>query len=136
MLTHHRFRMVRHASKHCQSRAWYCACVRTAPVHSTPTEPAMISSPLRLVLTTLCLAVLATQIDTAVVNLAMRPIGLDLEADMRSLQWVLDSYNLAYAALLLTGGLLADLYGRRRTFIAGSAILSIATLMCAAAPST
>lgn len=96
----------------------------------------MPSSPLRLVLTTLCLAVLAAQIDTAVVNLAMRPIGLDLEADMRSLQWVLDSYNLAYAALLLTGGLLADLYGRRRTFIAGSAILSIATLMCAAAPST
>ncbi|MGE8547188.1 MAG: MFS transporter [Alcaligenes sp.] len=95
----------------------------------------MTSSPLRLVLTTLCLAVLAAQIDTAVVNLAMRPIGLDLEADMRALQWVLDSYNLAYAALLLTGGLLADLYGRRRTFIAGSAILSVATLMCAAAPS-
>ena len=65
-------------------------------------------------LLTLCLAVLAAQIDTAVVNLATRPIGVQFDAGVDALQWVLDSYNLVYAVLLLSGGLLADLYGRRR----------------------
>ncbi|MBS0224363.1 MAG: MFS transporter [Proteobacteria bacterium] len=87
-----------------------------------------------LTLVTLCLAVLVAQLDTAVVNLATRPIGEHFHADVGALQWVLDSYNLVYAVLLLTGGLLADLYGRRRVFMAGLAIFVAASLVCAAAP--
>lgn len=87
-----------------------------------------------LALTTLCLAVLAAQIDTAVVNLALQPIAQNLNADLSRLQWILDAYNLAYAALLLSGGLLADLYGRRRVFVIGAAVLSVSTLLCAMAP--
>ena len=56
-----------------------------------------------LTLTTLCLAVLVAQIDTAVVNLATRPIGADLKVGIGALQWIVDSYNLVYAVLLLTG---------------------------------
>lgn len=87
-----------------------------------------------LALTTLCLAVLAAQIDTAVVNLALQPIAQNLNADLSRLQWILDAYNLAYAALLLSGGLLTDLYGRRRVFVIGAAVLSVSTLLCAMAP--
>src|SRR5215470_8939071 len=87
-----------------------------------------------LTLTALCLAVLIAQIDTSVVNLAVRPIGMYFHADIAALQWVVDAYNLVYAVLLLTGGLLADLYGRRRTFIAGAGIFTAASLLCALAP--
>jgi len=89
----------------------------------------------RLTLPTLCIAVLVAQVDTSVVNLAMRPIGAHFDASVTALQWVLDGYNLVYAVLLLTGGLLADLYGRRRVFIVGAAVFTAASLLCAAAPS-
>lgn len=87
-----------------------------------------------LTLLTLCLAVLIAQIDTSVVNLAIRPIGVHFQAGVGALQWVVDSYNLVYAVLLLTGGLLADLYGRRLLFMAGAAVFTAASLICALAP--
>lgn len=87
-----------------------------------------------MILLALCLAVLVAQIDTSVVNLAVQPIGRYFHAQVATLQWVIDAYNLVYAALLLTGGLLADLYGRRRIFILGAAIFTLASLLCAFAP--
>jgi EmrB/QacA subfamily drug resistance transporter len=89
----------------------------------------------RLVLCVLSMAVLVAQIDTAVVNLAVRPIGQFFHAEVGPLQWVIDAYNLAYAALLLSGGLLADLYGRRRGFVWGALVFSVASVLCALAPS-
>lgn len=83
---------------------------------------------------TMCLAVLLAQVDTSVVNLAMRAIGAGLRAGVGSMQWVLDAYNVAYAALLLTGGLLADLYGRKRLFILGCVVFTGGSLVCAVAP--
>src|SRR4051812_48389846 len=88
----------------------------------------------RLVLLTLCLGVLVAQIDTSVVNLAAQPIGRAFGASVGALQWVLDGYNLAYAVLLLSGGLIADLYGRRSIFQAGAAIIGAGSLVCAWAP--
>jgi DHA2 family methylenomycin A resistance protein-like MFS transporter len=88
-----------------------------------------------LTLLTLCMAVLIAQVDTSVVNLAVRPIGAWFQAGVAALQWVVDSYNLVYALLLLTGGLLADLYGRRLVFMAGAAVFTAASLVCAVAPS-
>lgn len=88
-----------------------------------------------LTLVTLCLAVLVAQVDTAIVNLAVRPIGAYFGARVGALQWVVDSYNLVYAVLLLTGGLLADLKGRRLIFMIGAATFTAASLACAFAPS-
>ncbi|KAB0655305.1 MFS transporter [Burkholderia diffusa] len=88
-----------------------------------------------ITLLTLCLAVLVAQVDTAVVNLATRAIGAYFHAGVGALQWVVDSYNLTYAVLLLTGGLFADLYGRRRIFMAGTVVFTVASLLCALAPS-
>ena len=85
-------------------------------------------------LVTLCLAVLIAQVDTTVVNLAVQPIGVYFKTNVAILQWVVDSYNLVYAALLLTGGLLADLLGRRLIFMTGAAVFTAASLLCAWAP--
>jgi MFS transporter, DHA2 family, methylenomycin A resistance protein len=54
---------------------------------------------------------------------------------MATLQWVIDLYNLSYAVLILTGGTLGDLYGRRRIFILGLLIFAAGSLICALAPS-
>jgi DHA2 family methylenomycin A resistance protein-like MFS transporter len=99
------------------------------------TAAAAESTKRNLVLLTLCLGVLVAQVDTSVVNLAMQPIGAAFRVSVSALQWVLDAYNLSYAALLLTGGLVADLYGRRRAFQIGAAILTVASIACAVATS-
>jgi EmrB/QacA subfamily drug resistance transporter len=87
-----------------------------------------------LILLTMSLGVLIAQIDTSVVNLAVKHIGADLNAGVTALQWVVDSYNLVYASLLLTAGTLADLYGRRRIFALGIALFTVGSLVCGLAP--
>ncbi len=86
------------------------------------------------VLVTTCLAVLLAQLDTSVVNLALKHIGSALGASMTVLQWVIDGYNLAYAAFLLTGGALADMLGRRLLFMAGIGLFTVGSLACGIAP--
>jgi EmrB/QacA subfamily drug resistance transporter len=88
----------------------------------------------RLVLVASSLAVLFAQIDTSVVNLALKSIASDLHAGISAMQWVVDAYNLVYASLLLTGGTLGDLYGRRRIFVLGIGLFIVGTLVCALAP--
>jgi MFS transporter, DHA2 family, methylenomycin A resistance protein len=93
------------------------------------------STPSRaLVLLALCLGVLIAQIDTSVVNLAVQPIGAAFHASTGALQWMLDAYNLVYAVLLLSGGLIADLHGRRLAFLLGAFVVTAASLAAAAAP--
>jgi EmrB/QacA subfamily drug resistance transporter len=87
-----------------------------------------------LVLLTLCLGVLVAQVDTSVVNLAARQIGVAFDASVASLQWVLDAYNLAYAVLLLSGGLCADLFGRRLIFQVGAAVIAVPSVGCVLSP--
>ena len=88
----------------------------------------------RLVLLATSLGVLLAQIDTSVVNLALKSIAADLHAGVSTMQWVIDAYNLVYASLLLTGGTIGDLYGRRRIFVLGIVLFSAGTLVCAVAP--
>jgi EmrB/QacA subfamily drug resistance transporter len=86
------------------------------------------------ILITMCLGVFLAQLDSTVVYLALKHIGADLQAGVSQLQWVLDSYNLVYAMLLLTGGALGDLYGRLRIFACGIALIVLGSLICAFAP--
>jgi len=88
----------------------------------------------RVILFILCLAVLIAQVDTSVVNLAVHAIGVGLHAPLPALQWVVDGYNLSYAALLMTGGTLADLLGRRRVLQAGAAVFVLGSLLAGLAP--
>jgi len=82
----------------------------------------------------MCLGVFIAQLDSQVVNLALTQIGSDLNAGISQLQWVMDSYNLFYATLLLTGGTLGDLYGRMRVFATGIGLIVLGSIVCAVAP--
>ena len=73
-------------------------------------------------------------LDITVVNVALPSIREGLGATFTDLQWVVDAYALTLAALVLTAGSLADRLGRRRVFVVGLAIFSIASLLCALAP--
>jgi EmrB/QacA subfamily drug resistance transporter len=74
-------------------------------------------------------------LDATVVNVALPAIGRDLHASTSTLQWILNGYTLTLAALILLGGSLGDRYGRRRVFVAGTGLFTIASLLCAVAPS-
>jgi len=87
-----------------------------------------------VILFTMSLGVFIAQLDSQVVNLAIKHIGSDLNVGINALQWVIDSYNLFYATLLLTGGTLGDLYGRTRVFAMGIGLIVLGSIVCAAAP--
>jgi DHA2 family methylenomycin A resistance protein-like MFS transporter len=54
----------------------------------------------------------------------------NLHTDVGGLQWIIDSYNLTFASLLLTGGTLGDLFGRKRLFLIGLLVFSSGSLLC------
>jgi EmrB/QacA subfamily drug resistance transporter len=74
-------------------------------------------------------------LDNTVVNVALPTIQRDLGAGLSQLEWIVSGYALTFAALMLTGGKLADLFGRRRVFVIGLAVFSGSSLACALAPS-
>ncbi len=74
------------------------------------------------------------QLDATVVNLALPRIGIEFHVGLRSLQWIVTTYLLALAALLLLGGALGDAYGRRRVFQLGIATFAAGSLLCGLAP--
>jgi len=69
-------------------------------------------------------------IDSTVVNVALPALQSALHADIAEIQWVVESYALFLAALILIGGSLGDLYGRRKIFVAGVAVFSAASAWC------
>src|ERR1700754_4246721 len=81
-----------------------------------------------------CVATFMLLLDITVVNTALPKIQQDLGGSFSDQQWVIDAYALSLAALVLTAGSLADWLGRRRVFVAGLAIFSPASLLCALAP--
>ena len=82
------------------------------------------------VLLTMCFALAMAMLDNTVVNIALPTIQRELGATVSDLQWIIDGYVLAFASLLLTGGILGDRYGRKRMFLTGLAIFTLASLGC------
>src|SRR5215217_4373903 len=80
-----------------------------------------------------CVATFMLLLDITIVNVALPEIERALDASFSDLQWVIDAYALTLAALLLTGGSVADIVGRRRIFVIGIAIFTVASLGCALA---
>src|SRR5437764_2977220 len=74
-------------------------------------------------------------LDNTVVNVALPTMEKDLHVTLASLEWVVIAYALTFAALLITGGKLADMYGRRRLFVAGLVVFTLSSLACGLAPS-
>jgi EmrB/QacA subfamily drug resistance transporter len=76
----------------------------------------------------------AAFLDATVVNVALPAIAEEFESDLASLQWVLTAYLLTLGSLLVLGGSLGDLYGRRRVFVIGLLGFGLASALCGLAP--
>ncbi len=89
----------------------------------------------RALLVLVCLAQLMVILDVSIVNVALPSIRGGLRFSATGLQWVVNAYTLTFAGFLLLGGRAADLLGRRRVFLAGTALFAVASLACALADS-
>src|SRR5947208_5164209 len=81
-----------------------------------------------LILFSLLLAAFAINLDTTVVNVALATLVRELRASYSQLQWVVDAYNLEFAALLLAAGSLSDRLGRKGMLLSGLAVFGLASL--------
>jgi EmrB/QacA subfamily drug resistance transporter len=89
-----------------------------------------------VVLLTMCFALAMVMIDNTVVNVALPTLNQELGASISDLQWIVDGYVLAFASLLLTGGILGDRYGRKRMFLLGLTVFTVSSLACGLAASS
>jgi EmrB/QacA subfamily drug resistance transporter len=100
--------------------------------HDATTAGSLPASPTRrrwAALTVLAVAQFMVFLDETVVNVALPSIKTDLGFTQPTLAWVINAYMLTFGGLLLLGGRVADLYGRRRIFLAGTAIFGLASLL-------
>ena len=81
-----------------------------------------------LVLVLVCLAQFMVVLDATITNVALPSIQKDLDFSQGSLQWVINSYTLVFGGFLLLGGRAGDLFGRKRIFLAGVVIFTVASL--------
>ena len=82
-----------------------------------------------------CLSLFIVGLDITAVNVALPSIEDQLHASISGLQWTVSAYTVVMASLLLFSGSTADRFGRRRTFVAGLSVFSLASLLCSLAPS-
>ena len=85
-------------------------------------------------LVAVCLGTFMLLLDITIVNVALPDIQDSLHASFSDLQWVVDAYALTLAALLLTSGSLADMYGRKRLYVVGLFVFTAASMLCGFAP--
>jgi len=80
-----------------------------------------------LFITSLALAIII--IDTTVLNVSLKDIMRDLNADLQQMQWIITTYSLILAALTITGGRLGDLYGRKKMFLLGTMLFGLGSFI-------
>jgi EmrB/QacA subfamily drug resistance transporter len=111
----------------CDKAIAQCAAQQDANAPATPNA--------NWVLATCVLASSLAFIDSSVVNVGLPAIGQSLSASGAQLSWAINGYTLPLCALLLIGGALGDVYGRRRWLMLGVALFAMASVLCAVAPS-
>ena len=85
-------------------------------------------------LAVICTGYFMVILDATVTNVALPSIGRGLHGSVTGLQWIVDAYTLSFAALLLTGGALAERLGGRRIFTLGLVVFGAASAACGLAP--
>lgn len=105
--------------------------------HETQTPTLVASSPIALkskskatILAASCLALFMTNFDGTAGDIALPQIQSDLGANISGVQWFLNAYHLPVASLLLANGKFGDVYGRRRVFLLGLALFTVASAIC------
>ncbi|MFD5799202.1 MFS transporter [Streptomyces diastatochromogenes] len=97
----------------------------TADATSAPSPPARLGTTLLVIVT----AYLMVGVDSTVVNVALPDIAQGLHFSRTGLSWVLNAYTLAFGGLLLLGGRIGDIVGRRRTLAAGALLFALSSLL-------
>ena len=82
----------------------------------------------------MCFALFMIMLDNTVVNVALPSIQRDLKASLSSLEWTVNAYTLTFAVLLVTGGRLGDIFGRRRMFLFGVVVFGVSSAAIGFAP--
>jgi len=105
--------------------------MRVQPAHAAPAviAPRVRANPW-IVLLVLTLGYFMILLDTSIVNVALPDMERDLHAAFDQILWVVNSYVLVFAVLLITAGRLGDLFGPRRLFVAGLALFTLASAAC------
>ncbi|KAA0111826.1 MFS transporter [Mycolicibacterium sp. P1-5] len=88
------------------------------------------------ILAVVLVAAMAINVETTIVNVALPTLNSALGASTRALQWIVDAYNLAFAALVLAGGTIGDRFGRRGTLISGLVLFALSSVGAALCTST
>jgi EmrB/QacA subfamily drug resistance transporter len=83
----------------------------------------------------MCFALFMIMLDNTVVNVALPSIQRDLHASLGALEWTVNAYTLTFAVLLVTGGRLGDIFGRRKMFIFGVTVFGLSSLLIGFSPS-
>src|SRR5438067_13075588 len=76
----------------------------------------------------LCLAAFTINLETTIVNVTLPTLVRDLDASIRQLQWIVDSYNLVFAALVLAAGSISDRFGRKGALLTGLGIFALGSI--------
>lgn len=92
-----------------------------------PAPSTAFTGPERLVLVVLCAAVFVINVSTTIVNITLPRLTQDLGASTEDLLWIVDAFNLVFAALVLAAGSLSDRFGRRRALVAGLVLFAVAS---------
>lgn len=87
-----------------------------------------------LTLGAMCFALFMAMLDNTVVNVALPKIQSSLGSGVSGLQWIIDAYTLLFASLMLTGGTLGDIFGRKRFFLTGLVVFTLGSAACGIAP--
>jgi MFS transporter, DHA2 family, methylenomycin A resistance protein len=110
--------------------------VDTKPVRRPVGEKGTSRFAKPLTLAAMSLGFGVVQLDVTIVNTALNSIGSSLGGGVSELQWVVSTYTIAFAALILTAGALGDRLGGKRLFMAGFSLFTLASLACALAPTS
>lgn len=89
----------------------------------------------RRTLTIICTILFLTFLDNTIVSVVLSGVQSDLNAGVQALQWIVNGYMLAFAALMLTGGTLGDIFGRKKLMLGGVALFSAGSAIAMLAPS-
>ncbi|WP_232295352.1 MFS transporter [Parafrankia sp. EUN1f] len=116
----------------------------TAPVAAPVTAPATapVAAPAPggadrrrwIALVVVCMAMLMNALDSSIVNVALPSIQKDLDFTQSDLTWVVDAYLISFGSFLLLAGRLGDLVGRKKVFLAGVLLFTVASVLCAVSP--
>jgi EmrB/QacA subfamily drug resistance transporter len=108
----------------------------SAVIASGTMSPVQVADPRRWkALAVVLIASFMILLDISIVNVAIPSVQRDLGATYSEIQWVFAGYQLAYAVVLITGGRLGDIFGRKRLFMIGVSGFTVASMICGLAPS-